>query len=61
MSYLRTTRLHSDAVFDIRHDSRTEKNMLHQLDNYVNTNWDLLLWFLSFRTEFDMIAAASSM
>lgn len=54
------THLHCDAVLDIRHESRTEKNMLHQFDNYVNTNWDLLLWFFSFRTEFDMIAAAVS-
>lgn len=41
----RSSKPHCDAVLDIRHEPRTKKNMLQQLDNYVNTNWDLLLWF----------------
>lgn len=30
-------------MFDIRHGPTGERNMLQQLDDYANTNWDLLL------------------
>lgn len=47
-------------MFDIGHGPTGEKNMLQQLDDYVNTNWDFFIMFVSFKTEFDVIAAADS-
>lgn len=35
--------LHSAIMFDIRHGPTGERNMLQQLDDYANANWDLLL------------------
>ena len=37
------TVLHNAIMFDIRHGPTGERNMLQQLDDYVNANWDLLL------------------
>lgn len=34
---------HGGIMFDIRHGPTGETNMLQQLDDYVNANWDLLL------------------
>lgn len=36
------TILHGRIMFDIRHSPTGEMNMLQQLDDYVNANWDLL-------------------
>lgn len=37
------TILHVGIMFDIRHGPKGDRNMLQQLDDYVNANWDLLL------------------
>ena len=47
-------------MFDIRHGPAGERNMLQQLDDYFNANWDLLLCLSYSGTEFNVIAAGAS-